>query len=128
MTVTSAPTTSLFDRVGGHAAVEAAVDLFYGRVLADPLIKHFFEGVDMKRQRAKQKAFLAYAFGGPNNYTGLDMRKAHAPLVERGLNESHFNAVAGHLQATLKELGVADDLIGEVMSIAASTHDDVLGL
>jgi len=68
------------------------------------------------------------AFGGPNNYSGLDMRAAHAPLVAKGLNEAHFTAVAGHLQATLEELGVPADLIGEVMAIAASTHDDVLGL
>jgi hemoglobin len=48
--------------------------------------------------------------------------------VEKGLNEDHFNAVATHLQATLEELDVPADLVGEVMSIAASTHDDVLGL
>ena len=37
-------------------------------------------------------------------------------------------AVAGHLHATLEELGIEPDLIGEVMTIAASTHDDVLNL
>jgi len=49
-------------------------------------------------------------------------------LVAKGLNESHFNAVAGHLQATLEELNVPADLIAEVMAIAGSTKDDVLGL
>lgn len=117
---------SLYDRIGGEAAVNAAVDIFYRKVLADDRISAFFEGVDMDKQAAKQKAFLTMAFGGPNNYTGTDMRTAHAPLVERGLNEDHFNAVAGHLQATLEELNVPADLIGEVMAIAGSTKDDVL--
>jgi len=119
---------SLFDRIGGEGAVNAAVDIFYRKVLGDDSISHFFEDTDMDGQIAKQKSFLTMAFGGPNEYTGADMRAAHAPLVEKGLNESHFTAVAGHLQATLKELGVTEDLIGEVMAIAGSTHDDVLGL
>ena len=119
---------SLFDQIGGEAAVDAAVDLFYRKVLTDDSISHFFEDSDMDAQRAKQKSFLTMAFGGPHNYTGKDMREAHAPLVAKGLNDSHFNAVAGHLQATLQELGVAEDLISQVMAIAASTHDDVLGL
>ena len=119
---------SLYERIGGEAAVGAAVDIFYRKVLSDDSISRFFEDTDMDEQIAKQKSFLTMAFGGPNDYTGDDMRKAHAPLVEKGLNEAHFGAVAGHLQATLEELGVASELIGEVMAIAGSTHDDVLGL
>lgn len=118
--------STLFEKLGGEAAVNAAVDIFYRKVLADDSISHFFDSTDMAEQHAKQKSFLTMAFGGPNSYTGKDMRTAHAPLVERGLNEGHFNAVAGHLQATLEELDVPQDLIGEVMTIAASTKDDVL--
>ena len=117
---------SLFDRIGGHAAMDAAVDLFYGKVIADDSINHFFKTTDMKKQRAKQKAFLAMVFGGPNNYTGLDMRAAHKPMVDNGLNDAHFDVVAGHLQSTLQELGVADDAVAEVMAIAGGARDDVL--
>ena len=120
--------STLFEKIGGEGAVDAAVDIFYRKVLADDSISHFFETTDMAAQHAKQKSFLTMAFGGPNNYSGTDMRTAHAPLVAKGLNESHFNAVAGHLQATLEELNVPADLIGEVMAIAGSTKDDVLGL
>lgn len=120
-------TTSLYERLGGELSVNTAVDIFYRKVLADSTISEFFDSTDMDEQRAKQKAFLTMVFGGPEEYTGKDMREAHAPLVEKGLNDSHFDAVAGHLEATLKELEVADDLIGEVMTIAGSTRDDVLG-
>lgn len=119
---------SLYESLGGEAAVNAAVDIFYRKVLTDDRISHFFDDTDMERQAAKQKAFLTYAFGGPNHYSGKDMRAAHAHLVLQGLNESHFNAVAGHLQATLQELGAPPELIAQVMAIAASTHDDVLNL
>lgn len=120
---------SLFDRIGGEPAVDAAVDKFYEKVLADDRISSFFVAVDMDRQRQKQKNFLTYAFGGPVNYSGKSMRAAHAKLVnEGGLNHSHFVAVAENLQATLEDLGVPEGEIGEVMAIAGSTHDDVLGL
>lgn len=120
-------TESLFNRLGGKPAVEAAVDLFYEKVLADNHINHFFDNIDMAKQRNHQKAFLTYAFGGMENYTGRNMRDAHKRLVEEeGLNDSHFDAVAGHLQSTLEDLNVPADLINEVMTIAASTRDDVL--
>ncbi len=118
---------SLFDRLGGEAAVDASVDIFYRKVLADDRISEFFDGVDMDKQAAKQKAFLTMAFGGPNNYSGEDMRKGHAHLVARGLNDTHFDAVVENLGGTLKELGVADELIGEVAAIAETTRNDVLG-
>ena len=121
-------TPSLYERLGGQAAVSAAVELFYAKVLDDDLLRPFFDGVDMKRQKGKQRTFLAYAFGGPVKYTGQDMRAAHARLVEDGLDEEHFQAVATHLTETLVELDVPAELIAEVLAIAASTHDDVLGL
>lgn len=118
---------TLFQKLGGKDAVNAAVDIFYKKVLADSSISQFFDTVDMDRQIGKQKAFLIYAFGGSPNYSGKSMREGHAHLVEQGLNDDHFNAVAGHLQASLEELNVPADLVGEVMAIAGSTREDVLG-
>ena len=117
---------SLYERIGGEAAVNAAVDIFYRKVLADDRISHFFEGVDMDKQAAKQKAFLTFAFGGPNNYTGMDMREGHKHLVKNGLNDTHFDAVVEDLAAVLTELGVSDDMIQEVAAIAETTRNDVL--
>lgn len=118
---------SLFERLGGRPAIETAVDIFYGKVLADERIHHFFDGVDMIRQRQKQKAFLTMVFGGPNNYTGQSMRAGHAHLVARGLDDSHVDAVIENLGATLRELGVAEPDIEAVAAIANSVRDDVLG-
>ena len=118
---------TLFDRIGGEAAVNAAVDIFYRKVLADDRINKFFETVDMDKQAAKQKAFLTMAFGGPHSYTGKDMRDGHAHLVKQGLNDSHFDAVMENLGGTLKELNVPDELIAEAAAIAESTRSDVLG-
>jgi len=117
---------TLYERLGGEAAVNTAVDIFYRKVLADDRINEFFEDVDMEAQAAKQKSFLTMVFGGPNNYTGKDMREGHKHLVERGLNDSHVDAVIENLGETLKELGVNDADIQEVADIANSVRDDVL--
>jgi hemoglobin len=119
---------SLFERIGGEAAITAAVDLFYEKVMADERTRPFFSGLDMDAQIRKQRAFMTWAFGGPNEYRGRDLKSAHAKLVhERGLGDVHFDAVAQHLQATLVELAVPSPLIAEVLAIVGGTRDQVLG-
>ncbi len=125
-TSTTSSKTSLYDELGGAPAVEAAVDIFYRKVLTDDRISRFFEGIDMERQAAKQKGFLTMVFGGPNNYTGKDMRTGHAHLVKMGLDDSHVDAVIEDLAETLRELGVGEDRIAQVAAIANSVRDDVL--
>jgi hemoglobin len=115
---------SLYQKLGGAAAIDAAVEAFYVKVLADNRIKHFFDDINMNKQRRKQKEFLSAAFGGPEPWTGKDMRTAHKNLP--GLNETHFNAVAENLQKTLEDLKIKPELIQQVMTIAASTRNDVL--
>lgn len=120
-------TASLYERLGGEPAVSAAVEIFYRKVLNDDRISHFFDDADMDRQIAKQKAFLTMAFGGPNQYSGKDMREGHSHLVVRGLNDSHVDAVIDLLGGTLAELGVPQADIAEVAAIANSVRGAVLG-
>ena len=117
---------ALFDELGGAAAVDKAVDLFYRRMLGDDRVARFFAGVDMDRQAAKQKAFLTMVMGGPHNYTGKDMRTGHKHLIAQGLNDTHVDVVIEHLGAVLKELGASDAQIGQVAALANSVRNDVL--
>ena len=114
---------SVYEKIGGADAVNAAVDIFYRKVLSDERISEFFDTADMEAQHAKQKAFLTMAFGGPNSYTGKDMREAHKHM---NLTEEHFGAVAENLVGTLEELSVPQEFIDEIVGIAVSVKDDVL--
>ena len=114
---------SIYARLGGAPAIDAAVELFYKKVLADDTVNHFFEDINMKAQRRKQKEFLGAAFGGPNPWTGKDMRKAHKNL---DLTDEHFAAIAGHLAATLKDLKVDEKLTTEIMTAVASMKNEVM--
>lgn len=120
-------TETIFDKLGGEGAVNAAVDIFYRRVLSDNRVSGFFDTTNMDKQRAKQKAFLTMVFGGPNEYTGKDLQTAHAPLVEKGLNDTHFDIVLDHLRGTLDDLNVEKGLVDHVVNLANTTREDVLG-
>ncbi len=117
---------SLYERIGGEAAVKATVVKLYERILSDELLAPFFENIDVNRLRLSQTAFVTFAFGGPNHYTGKGLRNAHAKAVGKGLSDAHFDAVAGHLAAAMAELKVEKPLIDEAINIVASTRDDVL--
>jgi hemoglobin len=117
----------LYTRLGGQAAVNAAVEIFYRKVIRDPRIKMFFSGVDINQQIEKQKGFLTFAFGGASHYSGNDLRTAHAPLVQRGLNSGHFDIVVQHLRSTLEELGIEESLVNEALKIIGRTRHEVLG-
>lgn len=114
---------SLYQKIGGKAAIDAAVELFYKKVLADDRVKHFFDDINMNKQRRKQKEFLSAALGGPIPWTGKDLRTAHQDM---NLNETHFNAIAENLKATLEELKVDKSLIDQALAIVATTRDAVL--
>jgi len=119
-------TTSIYEQIGGAPAMQAAVEDFYRRVLQDEELAPFFEDVDMDRQMAKQSAFLTMVTGGPNSYTGKDMRTAHAHLVKRGIGDRHVDLVIKHLGDTLTGLGVAPELVQQIAAVAESVRGDVL--
>lgn len=118
---------SLYQRIGGHAAMDVAVDVFYKKVLDDPAIRYFFEDVDMDLQRVKQKRFLTMVCGGPQKYTGKQMRDAHTHLWALGLNDGHFDHVIEHLKSALEECGVAPADVTMILQTAESFRTDVLG-
>ncbi len=120
--------STLYEKLGGEAAVEAAVVRFYEKIMADPSVARFFEDMNIESQVNKQIAFLTMAFGGPHSYTGRDLREAHEAPRKNGLGDEHFDTIAMHLRTTLHELNVNTQIIEEVMSVVASTRADVLDL
>ena len=115
-------TGTLYQRLGG-TALAAAVDLFYEKVTADPLLAVYFEHVNLTRLQQMQAAFLAMAFGGPARYTGRDLRSAHAGLT---IGDPEFDRVLHQLAATLRELDIADADIAAAIAVAGNARSDVL--
>ena len=121
-------TSSLYERIGGHDALVVVVEDFYDKVLDDPALTPWFDGVDMGGQKTAFAAFVKWALGGEEDalWHGRSLRQAHAGLVARGLSDAQFDAVVGHLAATMAEHGVSMDIINEVGAWAETVRDEVL--
>jgi hemoglobin len=102
---------SLYQRLGEEIGIRRAVDEFYTRVLADPRLRPYFDGADMNRLRGHQAKLLVQVTGGPADYSGRDLTAAHRPL---DITDEDFDRVVGHLVATLTDLGVPAEDIGQV--------------
>jgi hemoglobin len=104
--------SSIYGIIGGEAALSPVVDDFYDRVLADPELRGFFAGANMTRLKGRQVEFFAAALGGPQPYTGASLRDAHRG---RGIEQKHFDLVAGHLVAALRAADVPYEIIDRIV-------------
>ena len=117
----------LYDRLGGAPVIEAAITAFHRAIIGDPQLKRFFGDVDAAHLLRALISFFTMAFGGPNLYEGLDLRRAHAPLRQRGLDDGHLEIAIAHFRDTLAAQGVAPALVTEAESYLQSMRDDILG-
>lgn len=46
---------TLYERLGGEAAIGAVVEKFYELMLDDERVKHFYEAVDLGKLKCRQK-------------------------------------------------------------------------
>ena len=113
---------SLYDKVGGHDALEVIVEDFYCRVLDDELLSSFYAGADMRRVKARQVEFLSSLLSGSLSYTGMSMRQAHEG---RGISMHHFAMVAAHLADSLCAAGLHPDTITEVLHLVAPLAGEI---
>jgi len=114
---------SAYEAVGGRAAVTAAVDNFYGRLLADSVLAPLFPRGVGARHRAYVVTVLGEALGGPERYRGPDLAGAHRGL---GISDAHFDRAAAHLAATLDELGVPRHLADQIVAVVAGLRPAVV--
>jgi hemoglobin len=91
--------STLFDKLGGAAAIDSVIDKFYDYMMEDPVVNYFFKETDMSRQRQRQKQFITMITGGPHNYEGADMKTAHLKFK---IGKKEFDATWGHLEKSMK--------------------------
>lgn len=114
---------SLYYAIGGRPALIAAVDQFFARLLDDAVLAPFFpHGVDVKHRRFVVTV-LGEALGGPERYHGPDLGMAHGHL---GITDALFDRTAGHLDATLEDLGLPRRLVDRIISIVADLRPTIV--
>jgi len=102
-------TASLYDQLGGAAAISAVVDEFVAQVAADPQINFFFADTDIDALKASLRDQLCAATGGPCTYTGGTMVEVHKDMA---ITDAQFDALVADLLKALDNLGVPYALDG----------------
>jgi hemoglobin len=116
-------TQSIYAEIGGREAVEAVVSDFYDRVLEDPLLEPYFEGVDTDALYAHQVQFISAVAGGPVSYEGADMQQAHEGM---GITGTAFDRVATYLAEALRENDVPEDDVEAILDSVAALRADIV--
>jgi hemoglobin len=117
---------SLYDRLGGYNAIAAVTDDFVGRLVADKRLNRFFVGHStdsLKKIRMHVINQLCEAAGGPCNYTGRDMKTAHAGL---GITGEEWDISAKHLVDTLNKFKVGKAEQDELLAVISSLKKDIV--
>lgn len=119
---------SLYDRLGGKKAITAVVDEFVARVAGDSRINGFFQqtAADPARLasfKAKLVDQICQASGGPCQYTGKDMKSAHAGME---ITHADFNALVEDLTGALDKFKVGSKEKDELLGALGPMKSDIV--
>jgi hemoglobin len=120
----ASPSKSLYDRLGGKAAITAVVERFATTQLADKRIAKHYKLTNIAEWKGHLIALICKAAGGPCAYSGRPMTKAHA---RRNISNGEFNWTAAHLVDALNHFKVPAKEQDELVAIFVSLKDDVVG-
>jgi hemoglobin len=114
---------SLYERLGGGMGVGNVVETFYRTVMADPTLAPYFDGIDVHRVKAHQYSFISTAAGGPDQYGGRPLARAHGGL---GIADEHFDRMIDHLRASLVGLDIEEEAIDALLSEVVGYRSEVV--
>lgn len=123
VSVPAAPKQSLYERLGGEAAIKAVVDQFVANVGADTRINQYFANANLDRLKEHLVNQIGQASGGPQQYTGRDMKTAHAGM---GVDDPAFDALVEDLVAALDKFAVPEQEKGELLAVLGPMRADIV--
>lgn len=114
---------TLYDRLGGGAAITAVIDDFVARCAADGRINPKFARTDVPRLKAMLVEQVSAATGGRVQYSGRTMQDTHRGMA---VTAGEFDALVEDLGATLNKFGVPDKAQGELLGILGPLRGDIV--
>jgi hemoglobin len=114
---------SLYERLGGIDAIKAVIGEFVARVAADARINKKFAKSDIDRVKLHLVEQVCAATGGPCEYTGLDMKKAHKNMK---VTEGEFNALVEDLVGALDKFNVPEQEKNDLLGILGPLKSQIV--
>jgi len=109
--------------MGGKEVIQSVVHDFYQMVYYDTQLQSYFETTDLDALKAHQTEFLGMVAGGPTEYTGREMRAAHAGL---DITKQDFELVVSYLERALKQNDVSEPHREEILSTVRTYEDAIV--
>ena len=116
-------TKTLYDRLGGKAAITAVVDQFVTNVADDKRINARFSTTDIPRLKKNLADQVCMASGGPCTYSGRDMTTTHAGMK---ITAADFNALVEDLVASLNKFKVSETEKKDLLGILGPMKKDIV--
>ena len=118
--------TSLYDRLGGAAGIAAIASDVVDNHLVNPLVApRFAASDDVPRLKRLAAEFFCAGAGGPETYTGKDMRAAHRGM---NINEQEYLAVIDDVMSALAKHNIDETTRKDVLAILYSLKGEILRL
>lgn len=117
--------TALYDRLGGETTIDAVVENLLYRIADDPEVVVFFANTNIDLFAESLASQLCDVSDGPCRYEGPPMDRAHQNM---GLTDVHFNRLVEHLDAAMREEGIALGERNELLGRLAPMYSDVMRL
>lgn len=117
-------TSSLYQRLGGADGIARIVDDSIAAHLSNPVVGPRFAAVkDLDHAKRMAREFFCMGSGGPERYTGRDMRTAHKGM---NISEQEYLAAMDDIVGALAKHGIDDGTKGEVVAILYSLKGDII--
>jgi hemoglobin len=114
---------TLYERLGGAAAITAVIDDFVARCAGDSRINPKFARTDVGRLKAMLVEQVSSATGGKVQYTGRSMSETHRGM---GVTAGEFDALVEDLVATLNKFDVPEQGRTELLAILGPLRGDIV--
>ncbi len=114
---------SLYERLGGSEKIIQIANDVVDNHVANPRIGKRFANTDLPATKKAAAEFIITGTGGPEVYTGKDMRATHAGM---NINEAELLSAMSDVMDALDKNGVDQREKEEVLFILFSMKDEIL--
>lgn len=115
--------TKVFQAFGGIEGIKKLSDNFITRLETDSQTKEIMVGSDKVRIRRTISEQICYILGGPCDYSGMSMRRAHR---DHGINKKEFLVTVELLRDEMIKLKIPTSAQNKLLAKLAPMHRDVV--
>ena len=116
---------SLYRQLGGQPGLQALMDDFMQRLLADPRMNPFFKDADHAHVKAELVTQVCEVSGGPCRRDGPDMKRVHEGM---DIDRAAFNALVEVLQQSMDARGIAFSTQNRLLALLAPMHREIINV